>query len=348
MESSYTEFPRLVMIENKALKKLPEVLDKLDIHAKVVIVADTITKDIAGNKIKEDLSGSELVVIENSRMEDVEHIKKSAQGFDCIIGVGGGKVIDPAKMAALQLGKAFISVPTAPSHDGLCSENVSLLINGRFHSLKARVPLALVADIDILKAAPYRLIASGAADLIAKFTAHYDWNLAREKTGEEYNEYAAELALTSARLAESNAKAIKELEDKGIKNLIWGLVLSGTSMSMVSSSRPGSGAEHMFSHALDALHSEKGIKGALHGEQCGFGSILTAYLQERDNPNWERIRDILKEVGAPTTTEELGVKKDLVVEALARARDIRNRYTILNEKPVTKEEALKICEAVGI
>ena len=96
-------------------------------------------------------------------------------------------------------------------------------------------------------------------------------------------------------------------------------------MSIAGSSRPCSGSEHLFSHALDMV----GSSSAMHGEQCGVGSILTAYLYKS---NWQKIRNTLKEIGAPTTAAELGFKDSEVVKALELAAKIRpERYTILQK-----------------
>jgi len=118
------------------------------------------------------------------------------------------------------------------------------------------------------------------------------------------------------------------------------LISSGISMSLVGSSRPASGAEHMFSHALESLGSR-----ALHGEQCGFGSILMAKLQGQD---WKTIRDKLKLIGAPVTIKELNTNKETIIQALLEAKKIRERYTILDEKPLTEEKALELCKATGV
>lgn len=96
-------------------------------------------------------------------------------------------------------------------------------------------------------------------------------------------------------------------------------------MSIAGSSRPCSGSEHLFSHALDQLVECK----AMHGEKCGVGSILTAYLQ---GANWRRIRNTLRGIGAPTTAKQLGLKDDDVVTALELAAKVRpERYTILHK-----------------
>jgi glycerol-1-phosphate dehydrogenase [NAD(P)+] len=103
-------------------------------------------------------------------------------------------------------------------------------------------------------------------------------------------------------------------------------------MSIAGSSRPGSGGEHKFGHALERLAPGK----ALHGESCGIGTIITMYLH---GGNWREIRDALRVIGAPTTPEEVGISDEVAVEALLAAKDIRpERFTIL-DMGVSRESA---------
>ena len=107
-------------------------------------------------------------------------------------------------------------------------------------------------------------------------------------------------------------------------------------MSIAGSSRPASGGEHKFSHWLDANASSP----ALHGEQCGVGSIVTMQLHGGD---WERIRDTLAAAGAPISAEQLGFGDDIVLQALCEAETIRpQRDTILDrESPEKIEQAAR-------
>ena len=83
----------------------------------------------------------------------------------------------------------------------------------------------------------------------------------------------------------------------------------------------------------------------MHGEQCGVGSILSAYLYKS---NWQRIRSTLKLIGAPTTAQELGVKDVEVVKALELAAKIRpERYTILHKLNLDFEGCEKTAKAAG-
>jgi len=98
-------------------------------------------------------------------------------------------------------------------------------------------------------------------------------------------------------------------------------------MSIAGSSRPASGAEHLFSHQLDRIAPDP----ALHGHQVGVGAILTEYLHSGPNGQWRDIRDALVSIDAPTTADHLGIGADTVLEALTTAHEIRDRYTILGD-----------------
>ena len=115
------------------------------------------------------------------------------------MGVGGGRSVDIAKIIGFNLDLPFVSIPTSASHDGIASPFVSIKGN-KPHSVVATAPLGVFVDVDIIKKAPKKLLASGCGDLIAKITAVRDWQLGRDKTGEYYGRYSADLALMSAKI----------------------------------------------------------------------------------------------------------------------------------------------------
>jgi glycerol-1-phosphate dehydrogenase [NAD(P)+] len=84
----------------------------------------------------------------------------------------------------------------------------------------------------------------------------------------------------------------------------------------------------------------------MHGEQCGVGTILAAYLQKS---NWQRIKTTLKQLGAPITATELGIQDTDIVEALEMALKIRSeRYTILHKLNLNAKACRKTAKATGI
>jgi len=236
----------------------------------------------------------------------------------------------------------FISIPTTASHDGIASPLSSIKGFEKPFSVMAQAPIAIIADTNIIMQAPHRLITSGCADVIAKFTAVKDWKLAHEEKNEYYGEYAASLALMSAKLVMQNAELIKPKSGEGLRILLEALISCGVAMSIAGSSRPCSGSEHLFSHSIDTIRSNH----ALHGDQCGVGTIIMSYLHKA---NWKRVRDTLRKLGAPTNAMELGVEKDDVVKALFMAPSIRpERYTILNKLGLNLEACRKIAETTEV
>ena len=124
--------------------------------------------------------------------------------------------------------------------------------------------------------------------------------------------------------------------------IVEALISSGVAACIAGSSRPCSGAEHLFSHAVDYL--EPGI--GLHGEKCGIGAILIAKLQGQD---WKKIIQMLKNVGAPTTAKDIGLSSGTLAKALTIAQSLRpERYTILSQVKMNKEKAIALAKSTGV
>src|SRR3712207_7325336 len=90
---------------------------------------------------------------------------------DFVLGFGGGRSVDIAKMTAFRIGRPFLSVPTSASHDGISSPFVSIRGTNKPHSIRANTPIGVVADTRLMLEAPSRLLAGGCGDLVAKITA---------------------------------------------------------------------------------------------------------------------------------------------------------------------------------
>jgi glycerol-1-phosphate dehydrogenase [NAD(P)+] len=325
-KSKWMQLPRDVVIGHDVLPQLPGVCTDLQIGSSVLIVSGARTTDVAGERVARLLGEQYRVTRFSAGPLDPEAIRKAeeaAADADFLIGVGGGRVIDTAKIASYNLDRPFISVPTAASHDGIASSRASVPGEGG-GSLEAAPPIAIVADTGIIAAAPHRLLAAGCADIISNYTAILDWELAHRLRGEPLSEYAVALSRMTAELLMKNARLIRPHHEETAWFVTKALVSSGVAMSIAGSSRPASGGEHKFGHAIEKLAPGK----ALHGEACGIGTIITMYLHGGD---WQGIRAALRHIGAPVTPAEVGIPDETAVEALLMAKDIRpERFTILD------------------
>lgn len=314
----------------------PNVLDeitglckRLSLSGKALLIADEKTYKLAGEKIEDSLTdgGYEVnnLLVSQADMETINQAREEMGDVNFLLGVGGGTCIDVAKFASFKEGKPFISIPTAASHDGISSSRASIKGGEKSTSVQAQSPLAIVADTLIIKNAPSRLLAAGCGDMISNYTAVWDWEFAHRLKDEPYSEYAAALSKMSAKLIVENAEIIAEGTEESARKVVKALISSGVAMSIAGSSRPASGSEHLFSHALDQIAPNP----ALHGEQCGVGAIMMADLQGVD---WQAIRGALKTIGCPVNAEELKIEEEYIIEALTKAHKIRpDRYTVLKD-----------------
>jgi glycerol-1-phosphate dehydrogenase [NAD(P)+] len=329
-EPKRIELPREVWMGPRVLTRVADVCRRLCPGRRALIVADSTTFRLVGEEVEEQLKrekfSADHILIKQADMATVAKVKKLAgEKADFLIGVGGGKCIDVAKLASFQEKMPFVSVPTAASHDGIASSRASIKGGRKPTSIETHAPIAIVADTLVIKRAPHRLLAAGCGDLIANLTAVRDWELAKRLKGEPYSEYAATLSLVSAQIVMDNAEIIRRHTEESVRKVVKALISSSVAMAIAGSSRPASGAEHLFSHALDITAP----KPALHGEQCGVGAIMMAYLHGED---WQAIKGALQKIGAPTNARELGIPPKYIVKALTIAHRIRpERYTILRE-----------------
>lgn len=342
------QLPREVMVGNGTIECVPEISLRLGFTKSALIVAGSKTYDVAGKTVKALLEEEGLEVntflVESATVENVEAVEEKIRTLkpQVVFGVGGGTKIDVAKLSSARQETPFISVPTTASHDGIASPLSSVKGFEKPYSIMAQAPIAIIADTNIIMQAPWRFTVSGCGDVIAKFTAVRDWKLAHEEINEYYGGYAASLAFMSAKLVMQNAELIRPGNEEGLRVLLEALISCGVSMSIAGSSRPCSGSEHLFSHALDMIKPNH----AMHGEQCGVGTIIMAYLHRA---NWRRIKDTLQKLGAPTDACDLSVEKEDVIKALEMAATIRpERYTILKKLKLNREFCEKIAKITEV
>jgi len=336
--------PRIVVTGPGVLEQLPAVIAELDLPERGLIVCDSNTLKIAGRQVNEylEIGGHQMkkIVVEGANSQELLRVEDAVDGIDFLIGVGGGRPIDLAKQAGFNKNIPFVSIPTAASHDGFGSARSSIRQAGRKTSMQAIPPIAVVADTTIISRAPFRLLAAGVGDIVSNQTAVLDWRLDGQKA--DYSEYAAALSEMAAQLVEDGIEKVASGTEEGVRLVVKALISSGVAMSIAGTSRPASGGEHKFSHWLDANSDNP----ALHGEQCGLGSIVTMYLHGGD---WEKIRDTLKAVNAPINSKGLGMDDGMVLSAFINSKEIRpQRTTILDKtEPKAIEEAALATGVIG-
>jgi glycerol-1-phosphate dehydrogenase [NAD(P)+] len=291
-----------------------------------------------GPQVIESLGGSipadEVCTVTGGSVDDAMALADEIgrRSVDAVVGIGGGRTLDVAKYAAARIGAPMVSVATNLAHDGLASPVAVLEVSGRRHSFGVPMPIAVVVDLDFVRAGPPRHIRSGVGDVISNLSALADWRLANEVTGEPFDGLASTFARSAAESVLSNRETLHS--ERFLTTLAEALVLSGLAMSVAGTSRPCSGACHEISHAIDQLFPDR----ATHGEQVGVGALFATYLRG-DEALFGELLSCLRHVGSPTSPGELGLTAEEFGRAVAEGPATRpDRYTILEHLAMTTGE----------
>jgi glycerol-1-phosphate dehydrogenase [NAD(P)+] len=333
------ELPRKILIGNDVIYQLGSFIRDLNDKTSIVaVISGNTVKARVGKECVEALHSSSLkhkwIETPNASMNDINSaqslVRKEQPNF--IVGVGGGRSVDVAKMISFNLNIPFISVPTP---------FVSIRGRDKPYSLKAHAPIGVIADTKLISEAPYRLQASGCGDLIGKITAVKDWELARDDNNEYFGSYAANLANMSAKIIIENSSKLTSRAN--IRTIVEALISAGVASCIAGSSRPCSGSEHLFSHALEYVAK---TNCGLHGERVGIGTIMMSKIHGLDH---DIIIRTLQNIKAPTTAKEIDVTEDQIIESLLIAQSLRpERYTILNKIKMDKGSAREIANSVSV
>jgi glycerol-1-phosphate dehydrogenase [NAD(P)+] len=301
-----------------------------------------------GARLSAQLNGPETPESPVDRADQEWAIELGARarraGADVVIAVGGGRVLDIAKLAAARAGLPSIAVPTQLSHDGICSP-VAVVPDhsGRPESVGAIAPRGVVIALPTLLGAPLASVRAGIGDLLANPLALRDWALAAGRRLEEIDQRAWDLSVESYQAIEPDLdKAPAELAGDAdfLRRLANALVLSGLAMIWSGTSRPASGGEHEISHAIDELYGGR----ALHGEQVAFGCVVSVALY---GENTDAFRGRLKRLGLPEHPEDLGLSRADMVRLLLHAPETRpGRFTIVEDANLDDSSARDLVDRI--
>lgn len=269
----------LCIIEAGCLKDADRHIASLGISGKCAAIYDENTYlATEGKHPKADVE----IILPPEGLHADEHavgltMPKIPNGCDYLIAVGSGTVHDTARYCAHELGIDFVSCPTAASVDGFCSSVAAMTWCGFKKTFTAVAPRLVIADLDIIAAAPGFLTNSGFGDMIGKFIALADWRISHVLTGEYLCERIYKMTLDATREVMDAAEDILRGSTEAHGKLIYGLIMSGLAMQLLGNSRCASGAEHHISHLIEMQPKGLGAASdALHGEKVGVGTLLAA------------------------------------------------------------------------
>jgi glycerol-1-phosphate dehydrogenase [NAD(P)+] len=211
----------------------------------------------------------------------------------------------------------------------------------------------VLADLDVIAKAPAGLNASGYADLIAKIPAGADWIVADALGAEAIQPAVWDTVQKRLHAWVGAPEKIAANEPGALKQLVYGLMMTGFAMQAARSSRPASGAEHQFSHLWDMQHHRHNGETPSHGFKVGIGTLASIALYEELMSHdlsaldvdeavsrWPSLPDVEQRVTAVLGSGELAEKAIEETRAKYASPNVlreqlttlRSRWTELREK----------------
>lgn len=348
-----------IRVGSGVIQELPGILRDLG-ASHIFLVTDNYTYEAAGRQVEQllDQAGlsyhkrvfqTETPLVPNEYALGSVLAAMTSQD-DMLLAVGSGTLNDVTKYVSARTGVPYVIAATAPSMDGYASTVAPTILDGFKTTLPAVYPAAIVADVDILKDAPMPMLTAGFGDIIGKFTSLADWRLSHQLNGEYYCPEVAGVIEAAVETCAANAQALAQREPQAIQAMTEALILSGLAMGMVGVSRPASGAEHQMAHywEMDALR--RGEEHPLHGNAVGVGTVLAASLYEMAAeylpqgfaaPDKGQILACLQAAGSCADPKELGIRRELCLESLLHAMELRDRFTV--QKLLEQKGKLSLC-----
>lgn len=323
MKSNYLKICR------GAINQVEETLRFNQISGKILYVADPFVDKLYGESVKEQIEKVGRLKVEFADYNTISYAMGIAErciatDVECIVGLGGGRTLDVCKYAAHISKTPYLAIPTTAANDGLTSPIAVLKRQDDLpKSLGATMPTMTLIDTEVIAKGPIQNIKAGIGDTISNYMALKDWDFAVSRGKDTMNTYAYLMSRSS--LDALMKTTYDHICSEFIEVLVNSLVLSGIAMDFAGTSRPVSGSEHCFSHALDYYSEKKN----LHGIQVALGTVTMLKLIGEP---YDEVLSYLRKFEVDINPERLGIVEGTFVECMQRASSMRKgRYTHLDE-----------------
>ena len=269
-----------VVVEYNAIANFERYMQEVGLGDKRrVVVYDEIIYGITEGKhiAINEARGDQQIVLPSQglRAEDtlIEAMMQQLDSPEVIVAYGAGTIMDFGRYPAYKLGIPFVAVPTLASSDGFTASICSAILNGQKKSTPMCAPALVVADLDIIKGAPMRLVSSGINDILAKYISIVDWKIASLVSGEDFCPVVCGLADEALQIMRSAADKFAATGEIDHEAMTMAQMKSGLTMQLWVNSRAASGAEHLLAHLVEMHPPRFENAEGIHGECVGVGTF---------------------------------------------------------------------------
>jgi len=262
--------------------------------------------------------------------------RAKSEGYNVIVGVGGGVICDFAKLIAHFADLPVINVPTSSA---TCAAYTPLSVRyspegktvGSMHY--DREVNCVLVDMDIVSRQPVRLFLAGVFDALAKFVEikqRFGLDTAEFPIGLDYayvmSKYSFDLLRTKADCGiEDMANGV---ESADVDNLIFTTIAATGVISGIARGSNQTALAHKFYEITRTLFPES-ARGYLHGEIVGVGLLLQNHFNGEEENNRELLA-LMKKYNMPHCVTDVGADKSR--ETFEKYADMLFRSTAIDEK----------------
>lgn len=308
--------PTQVITGDRALAESAELLKSYG--QKPLVVGGEKTLALVAQTLKPLCQDQNLPYQEASYLPDcaessLKKLTKAAKKSeaDFIIGVGGGKALDTAKLLAFQLNLPIVTIPTSAATCAAWTALSNIYSEGgafQYDVALKQCPDLLILDYSLVATAPVRTLVAGIGDAIAK------WYEASVSSGH------SPAALTIAAVQEArilrdllfqkSPAAIQDPQGPDWREVVDATVLLAGVIGGLGGANCRTVAAHAVHNGLTHLPAAHGL---LHGEKVAYGILVQLRLEEMLGHNQlaiaarHQLIEFYRTIGLPCSLEDLGL-----------------------------------------
>lgn len=378
---SQLTIPSNIYTGASSIEQLINIIAKEDIKSILVFTDKGVRSAGLCNRVEEICKSVEYKVIDDLSAEpsvaDVERVINEVGSFyvDLIIGVGGGSVMDAAKLASIILGAAYnlrdllkdssiakkqvktVMIPTTcgTGSEATCNAIVAIPEKESKQGIvnNCMIPDYVILDVNMIAKLPPKIIAATGVDALAHVVECFTSKKATILSDTYAKEGAAKI-FHNIKKAYDNADDIEAKMEMMIGAFYGGVAITGSGTTAVHAlSYPLGGKYHIAHGVSNAIlfapvmeFNKDGCKDRL-AMLCDavYPELSSKGIDEKADYIIEQIADIVKYTNIPTSLEEFGVKAE-DIDFLVEAGSQQQRLLVNNCKELSLEDIRYIYKKV--
>jgi glycerol dehydrogenase len=306
-------FPGQYIQGSGTLQKLPEFISNFGKKG-AILASPTSANKILPKHAPSSVTADNVMLTFNgeSTEKEIQRVVDSINqnNIDVLVGMGGGKTIDTAKIAADRTNTPVIIIPTIASSDAPCS-GVAVIYteDGIFESIcfQKKSPAIVLVDTNVITESPVRFLISGMGDALATWleaSGCYRTQSLNDCGGHHTLAGMSIAKLCYETLFKYGKLAAIANENHLITPAFEHIVEANILLSGVGFESCGVAAAHAIHNGLTALDETHAY---YHGEKVAFGALAGLHLTDAEPDIMNEIYEFCELIGLPTTFKDIGI-----------------------------------------